>query len=397
MRLAREELIRLVTGPESPRVERKRALTHPDEVRKAICAFANDLGGTGEPGYAVIGLEDDGSPAGTPIDDGLLLKLAGMRDDGKIQPRPSLVAERVTLDVGAAIAVVEVLPFEAPPVRLDGVTWVRTGPRNAIATREEEHRLSERRLASSQPFDLRPCPGSTLADLDLGLFQQEYLPNAVAPSVLAENRRTVEQQLLSLRLLDPSGVPTHAGVLLLGKDPAWFLPGAYLQFVRFDGPSVADPIKASRRFTGPLGTVARELDAFLALNTQTARVPVAGTMRYEEVPDYPHVAMRELAFNALIHRSYDFGNAPARIFWLADRVEVLSPGGLYGYVNDQNFRHTTSYRNPTLAEGMRVLGFVERYGIGMGRIHESLAKNGNPPPEFRFEPSQFFCAVRGAR
>ena len=43
------ELEALVTGPESERLERKEAIV-ADKLREAICAFANDLPGSGQPG-----------------------------------------------------------------------------------------------------------------------------------------------------------------------------------------------------------------------------------------------------------------------------------------------------------------------------------------------------------
>jgi len=67
-----------------------------------------------------------------------------------------------------------------------------------------ERRLSERRRAADLPFDLKPATGSTLADLDLGGFEREYLPNAVAPDILEENQRSIEQQLVSLRFATPT-------------------------------------------------------------------------------------------------------------------------------------------------------------------------------------------------
>src|SRR5438045_7946028 len=93
------------------------------------------------------------------------------------------------------IAVVTVQPSDAPPVRYRGRTWIRIGPRRAVATPEEERRLTEKRRASDLSFDQRPMRGATLADLDLDLFCREYLPAAVPADVLDQNQRTIEEQL----------------------------------------------------------------------------------------------------------------------------------------------------------------------------------------------------------
>lgn len=389
-----DELLALIGDPESTRVERKRSISDPDDIRQAICAFANDLPGSGKPGYVLVGVENDGRPARLPVTDKLLLQLAQMKDDGKIQPIPSLVVEKLVLPGGDEVAVVEVQPSGAPPVRVSGVTWVRPGPRRGKATVEEEKRLSERRVAGSRPFDQRPCQGASLSDLDLNLFRSTYLPNAVAPEVLAENQRTVEDQLASLRFLDiATRLPTNAGVLVFGRDPTAFIPGAWVSLVRFQGNALDCPIRLDKSLRGPLSKLLRDLEDLLTLNIQSARVPDQG-MRFREQADYPLLALRELAFNAVAHRSYDASNAPVRISWFDDRVEIVNPGGLYGQVTPENFGRVADYRNPTLAEAMKVLGYVDRFGTGVARVKSALQANGNPQAEYVFEETHVLALIR---
>jgi len=143
--------------------------------------------------------------------------------------------KRVIDDCEMAVIIVE--PSDAPPVRFDGRTYVRVGPRRAIATSEEERRLNEKRRARDLPFDLRPFISATIEDLNLEGFQREYLTSALAPDVLEENQRSIEQKLISLRFMTPgpSSHPTSLGILVAGKEPRQFVPGFYIQFVRFDG------------------------------------------------------------------------------------------------------------------------------------------------------------------
>ncbi len=54
------------------------------------------------------------------------------------------------------------------------------------------------------------------------------------------------------------------------------------------------------------------------------------------------------------------------------------------------------YRNPNLAEAtVRVLGFVQRFGVGIQTARRRLAENGNPPPEFDLEENMVLATVRG--
>lgn len=96
---------------------------------------------------------------------------------------------------------------------------IRNGPRRGYATEHEERILIERRVSHAKTFDAQPCLGSTLQDLAVPLFLIDYRQQAIAPEVIDENSRPLEQQLASLRLFDlKQRCPTHAGILLFGLD-----------------------------------------------------------------------------------------------------------------------------------------------------------------------------------
>ena len=87
-------------------------------------------------------------------------------------------------------------------------------------------------------------------------------------------------------------------------------------------------------------------------------------LRESTVRDYPPAAVRELLNNAIMHRWYEAAG-PVRLHWFSDRIELQSPGGLYGEARPENFPRRNAYRNPVLAEAMKVLGFVNRFGRGV--------------------------------
>lgn len=388
-------LEQLLGDVESSHVERKSSVSDADKIRQAICAFANDLPGDRQPGYLFVGADDAGRPTGLTIDDRLLLTLASMRSDGNILPLPSLSVEKVVLR-GVPVAVVEVLPSEAPPVRFRGQVWIRVGPRRDVASVEEERRLTERDVANALTFDRRACLPSSLDDLDLDTFRRDYLPRVVEATVLRQNQRSVELQLASLRLFDlRRRAPTHAGVLAFGHDPLDYLAGAHVQFARYDGRTRAAPVLDHKDVRGSLSMQLRRLDDLVSTQIRVARIPGPGFV-HEERPDYPLVAIRELVLNAVMHRTYESTSAPVSIHWFSDRVEVRSPGGLYGQVTRDNFDHANDYRNPVIAEVMKSLGYVERFGSGIARVRDALQSNGNPPPEFVFEPTHVVVTVRAA-
>ena len=242
-------------------------------------------------------------------------------------------------------------------------------------------------------FDSRPANGIELEDLDMDFLCDHYLPAAVATEVLDRNRRTIEQQLRSLRLVQADR-PTWGALLAFGRDPQGRLPGAYVQFRRIDGIDVTDPIRSQKQLTGRLDDVVRRLDDLLDLNV-SVRTEVVGARRERQQPDYPVDALRQLAYNAVMHRSYEGTNTPVRVYWYTDRVEIASRGGLHGRMTRENFgKGDTDYRNPLLAEIMHHLGFAQRFGLGVPLARRLLAANGNPEPEFHFEPARVVVIVR---
>ncbi|MEQ1571550.1 MAG: ATP-binding protein [Myxococcota bacterium] len=391
-----DELAAFAADLESVHVERKASFKPAKSaIEEAICAFSNDLAATGKAGIVLVGADDrTGAPTGIVVTDELLREITDIRSAGNILPPPLLTVYKATL-LDRDVVVVEVAPSQDPPVRLRGRVCVRVGPRKGTATREEERILNERRRAADRPFDQRAVAGATLDQIDLTRLRQEYLPLAIDAETLAENQRPIEHQLESLHLADPAGIPNATLLLLYGADPRASLPGAYVQFVRFEGVLDTDPVLDHKEINGTVPGVLRALNDLIGLNVRLRLDPTASP--HVERPDYPAAALKQLVGNAVMHRTYEV-TAPVRIYWYADRVEIESPGGLYGRVNEGNFgqRGATDYRNPTLAAGLKVLGFVQTFGIGINIARKACADNANPPPEFAFGPSHVLCTVRAA-
>ena len=120
--------------------------------------------------------------------------------------------------------------------------------------------------------------------------------------------------MASLRFHDlAAGCPTNAGALLFGRDPLRWIPGAWIQFVRWAGATMTSEPIAERRFSGDLITVLREVEAFVSLPAQPH--PVAeSVLRERTAVDYPPVAIRELLLNAIMHRSYESSGNPRAEF-----------------------------------------------------------------------------------
>jgi ATP-dependent DNA helicase RecG len=100
--------------------------------------------------------------------------------------------------------------------------------------------------------------------------------------------------------------------------------------------------------------------------------------------------------NAVMHRWYEGSTAPIRYYWFSDHIEIQSPGGLFGEATPQNFPNQNAYRNPVIAEAMKTLGFVNRFGRGVIRAQSALAENGNPAAEFNFQSTYILVTMKVA-
>lgn len=390
--LSNTELLALLSHMESDLAERTVSITDTDKFSEAICAFSNDFPNHKLPGYLIIGVEDKtGKVSGLTVTDKLLKDLAAIRNNGQILPQPSITVQKYSL-TGGDVAVVEVFPSLFPPIRYKGRVWIRNGPTKAIANEAEERRLSEKRTASAKSFDTMPAVGSSLTDLNLEVFKLTYLPNAIDSETLAANHRDTKLQLASLRLYDISyDCPTNAGILILGTNPKYFVPGAYVQYVRFLGETMDTDIVNEEEFSGDLLSIMRKLDLFVK-NNVIERPVQTSVLKEETFRAYPYKAIRELLNNAIMHRNYE-SNAPVKFYEFSHRIEISNPGGLYGSARPDNFPNQNDYRNPVIAEALKTLGYVNRFNRGIATAQAELQSNGNPAAEFIFNLPLYFNAT----
>ena len=381
--MTEQELRGLISAFESEHVERTRAFDKADKIGQAVCAFANDFSGSGETGCLLLGVDDDGNIAGRRIDDEKWASLGGIKTDGNLLPPPSMSMEKVSLSEGDVV-VIKVYPSNYPPIRYKGDVWIRLGPRKCKATDEDIHVLTERRAKFGARDEELPCIRAKMSDLDVNLFRAFYLPKAIDAQVIEDDDRSVIEQMAALRFYSQEKeCPTNLGVLLFAKYPERFIPSAYIQYVRFAGMDNAGDVLQENVFKGPLIKVVQELDVFIKTGPAAVRPVLATAMREDPVSQYSAWALREFLMNAIIHRDYFLGNAPIKFYeYRKNRIEISNPGGLFGRAKPDNFPFVNDYRNPLLAEAMKILGMVNKYNRGIAKANKELEKNGNPRAQF---------------
>lgn len=379
--ITKDEVLTLLNDIENYHIERTVSTDKMDKFCQAICAFSNDMPNSGKKGYLIIGAADDGVISGLKVDDKLYKTITSIHSDGNIQPFPIMSVEKFSYDSGDLL-VVEVTPHKYPPIKYKGRTWIRIGPRKDIASEMEERALMERRRANILSFETYPCIDSSLDDLKIDLFKNTYLPSIMDEDALVGDKRNIKQQLSALRLYNTTeDCPTYAAILLFGKNPEYYLPGAYVQYVRFDGDDNAADIVNEHKFAGCLIEMLPKLDTFIETAIVEKRPKPITALREKTIYNYPIWAIRELLMNAVMHRDYQ-SNTPIKFYQYADRIEIDNAGGLYGNAKPENFPNVNDYRNPIVAEAMKSLGYVNRYNRGVARVQKELRDNGNQEAKF---------------
>jgi ATP-dependent DNA helicase RecG len=194
--------------------------------------------------------------------------------------------------------------------------------------------------------------------------------------------------------------PTLAGLLTFGKYPQEFLPQLMVTFVQYFGTTEEErtPQGArfvdSRRFEGPIPEMVKQAETYV-LGAMRKAVLIDGMFR-REIPEYPREALREALANAVAHRDYSpyVRGSYIQIRMFADRLEIQSPGGLFGNVTVENLEEEHSTRNARLMRMMEDMHVVENRGSGIRAMLQAMREANLEPPRFDDRRASFLVTFR---
>jgi ATP-dependent DNA helicase RecG len=277
----------------------------------------------------------------------------------------------------------------------DGRVLTRSGSENRVLGGAEISHLASSK--ETVDYETETVPGATRADLDDAILQ-EYLDKRAARGVSRVG--PLEELLFEIGALNHDGQPTVAGILLFGKNPQAFMPQSGMVFVKF--PSTAPRGEDGgagygRRdeFGGPL---ARVIERSWTVLWDEMRVgAIVKDLQREELTEYPVFAVREAIVNAVCHRDYRIKGRRIEIRMYSDRLEVISPGSLPGYITLDNIVDEHFSRSPRLVNGLFQWGYIEELGLGIDRMIEEMVQAGHPPPEFQATSHSFTVKLSNAR
>ncbi|MFN8377328.1 MAG: ATP-binding protein [Anaerolineae bacterium] len=369
MTLTPDDLQRLIRQGRSARLDWLPDSASPDTLAATITAMANGTGGV-----VILGITGT-SPALLGVRDPLSAEDKMLQAVLMIEPRLVIPVPRTLRMNDRAFVALEIPPGLPHVYAVDGRFLTRVGAENTPLNPRDIRRLFIERGEIS--FETEVAPGASLDDLDWDAAQ-DY-----AGRLGALGRSGAEEALLKRGCLAPTSAgprPTHAGLLLFGRDPQRILRGALILAARFPGEDMSDKFQ-KQEISGNLPDMLRKMEAFLEDHLRRDVVMGRGMTRSEQ-HELPMEAARELVVNAVAHRDYSISGDSIRVFLFRDRMEVHSPGALPGPMTVANLKDERFSRNPALVQVLSDLGFIERLGYGVDRVIAVMRERSLREPEF---------------
>lgn len=409
--MEREALRQLVAEVQARRmeadaVEVKSAHGGTPKLFDSLSAFANRAGG----GVIVLGLDENQA-----------FRVVGVGDPQRVQedvsswvrselePPVSVEFTVDEIDDGVVMAIdVQEIPIEQKPcyykpqgLRGNGGAYLRAGGTDRSMTDYEIFGYISSRGQPRHDEDM--ISDATSDDLDARLIDVylERLRTMRPRAGYLDGSR--EEVLRRLHICARNGQivrPTLAGLLMFGKFPQAFLPQLMITFVQYYGSSEAERTPRgerfvdNQRFEGPIPEMVDRAETYVLTAMRKSSL-IEGVLR-RDLFEYPQEALREAIANAVAHRDYSpyVRGSYIQIRMFADRLEVQSPGGLFGNVTVDNIEEEHSTRNVRLMRMMEDMHIVENRGSGIKAMLSALRAANLEPPAFDDRRSSFKVTFR---
>ena len=251
-----------------------------------------------------------------------------------------------------------------------------------------------------EPWDHRINKSAAIEDIDL-VALREYLQEMK----LWSDKKTIDNYLspgdaiasfvpsLTGRVELTAGIhPRNFALIMFGRNPLRFFPGAYIIYSIYPGKDRSEPTAKRHELTG---TVVRQAHRLIELLEVEAYTIFDKTSDKPNVTKYPLRALQEAVINALVHRDYE-SYQPLRVTAFSDRVEINSPGALPRTVAKEQFlagRAAPYWKNQALAYFFNRLQLAQAEGQGIPTIYRLMKENGSPTPIFEFGAENVICTL----
>jgi len=372
---------------ESQQIEFKKSLAERKELLETISAFANSKGGK-----IFVGIEEN--------KDGSVKEIVGIRIHGKeienlsneIKQNtdpvifPSIEIEKI---MDKEVLMLEIQENPIKPVFVKGEVYKRVGRTNQKLSTLEIRKLTKESVDYN--FTELVCEDAKLEDIAIEKIER-FIEKAKEERNYNIEDISKRDFLTRMHELTDKGI-TYAALLLFGKEPQRFVLQSEIRCARFKGLDVLE----FEDMEVIEGTAIEQVERIMEFVKRNLKMDVTFGDQIERIErwEYPLLAIKEAATNAICHRDYSLNsNVQVRIF--DDRIEIWSPGGLPKGLSVEDLKrvHESIPRNKLIANAFFMAKYIEQWGTGTNRMIQWCLNEKLPEPEFEDKKRAFIVRIR---
>ena len=334
---------------ENERTEYKKSIS---ELKEAVETISGMLNKHGE-GEVLFGIKNDGKAVGIEIGAKTIRDISRtitQNIEPKIHPeiKEEMLEEKKCVRVSFSGNNVPYFAY--------GRAFIRIGEETRRLSPIEIEGMFAKKNKELYRWDNKACEKASISDISAS-----KLRGFVEKAGL--KFKSKESSLKKLGLMQ-NEKPVNTAILMFGETPQNFFPNARMRGAVFlKGGTMLD----SKEFEGDLFYLIEEAQKYILQNIHIGE-RIDGLIRVE-VPEINPDAIREAVVNAFCHRNYYlYGSIDIAVY--QDRVEIRSPGKLYGGLTIERIikGNVSERRNELIAELLHRIHMVERWGRGIEKI-----------------------------
>lgn len=378
----------------------------PKRLYDTLSSFSNKSGG----GVIIFGLDESKSFEVVGVYDPNDLQKQVTNQCNQMEPRVRPEFTILQFDNGNIVVsaeIPEILQEEKPCYYLGtGIqkgSYVRVGDSDEPMTSYETYNLMSYKKRIEE--DLRVIEKSSIDDLDSDLLKKYIdLISNERPNFSKFNYEVALEKLGILRKLDNEYKPTLAGLLCFGICPEFILPQLVITAAVIPGFQIGEIGELGERFldnkkiTGTISQMIKGAVEFVTKNMKKKTIVRNDTGQRDDKFEYPVAAVREAIINALVHRDYSLHTESSYISirMFNDRIEITSPGGLYGDLTIENLNNIVNppVRNKNLVRILEEMGELENRSSGIATMIREMRTLKLEPPVFEDKRGNFTVSFK---
>ncbi|MFO7864970.1 MAG: ATP-binding protein [Salinivirgaceae bacterium] len=264
------------------------------------------------------------------------------------------------------------------PISYKGVYHYRSGSTKQELKGSALQQFILKRIGRT--WDDLPCENATFSDIDPDalsyFFKKAANSNRLTTDIEKSDLKTAFE---NLNLLTNGNKLKNAALLLFGKKPSKFFPSVSFKIGRFI--TGDDDLRYQDIVEGNILQMADKVMDILKTKYLISPISYEGLQRIEKL-EVPEMALREVIFNAIIHK--DYTGAPIQLSVYNDKLMLWNEGRLPEDFTIETLlgKHPSRPFNKNIADIFFKAGFIEAWGRGIAKITNGFKNEGLKVPAF---------------